>query len=113
MLNLTAQLVPEPTPPTPPTPTPPIPPIPRARRLSPPAAASRRRPPFTVNQLNVGHAIDNFFNNGGALPPAFVSLFGLTGSNLTNALDQLSGEVATGAQKVGLPAHRPVSQPDA
>jgi outer membrane autotransporter protein len=30
-----------------------------------------------------------------------VSLYGLTGSNLTNALDQLSGEAATGAQKVG------------
>jgi outer membrane autotransporter protein len=34
------------------------------------------------------------------MPPAFVSLFGLTGSNLTNALSQLSGEAATGAQKV-------------
>ena len=40
-------------------------------------------PIFTVNQLNVGHAIDNFFNNGGALPPAFVPLFNLTGNNLT------------------------------
>src|SRR5215467_2273285 len=58
-------------------------------------------PLFTVNQLNVGHAIDNFFNNGGVLPPAFVSLFNLTGANLTTALDQLSGEPATGAQKVG------------
>jgi autotransporter-associated beta strand protein len=58
-------------------------------------------PPFTVNQLNVGRAIDNFFNNGGTLPPAFVSLYGLSGSNLTAALDQLSGEAATGAQKVG------------
>jgi outer membrane autotransporter protein len=48
----------------------------------------------------VGNAIDNFFNNGGALPPTFVSLFGLTGSHLTNALSQLSGEAATGAQKV-------------
>ena len=86
VLNLLAQLVPEPTPPTPTPPT--VPPI-------------AGLPPFTVNQLNVGHAIDNFFNNGGALPPAFLSLFGLTGSNLTNALDQLSGEVATGAQKVG------------
>jgi outer membrane autotransporter protein len=57
-------------------------------------------PTFTANQFNVGHAIDNFFNNGGALPPAFVPLFGLTGNNLTNALDQLSGEAATGAQKV-------------
>jgi hypothetical protein len=46
------------------------------------------------------HPVGNFFNNGGALPPAFVSLFNLTGSNLTNALDQLSGEAATSAQKV-------------
>jgi outer membrane autotransporter protein len=83
VLNLTAQLVPPPTPPAPPAP--PVPPP----------------PTFTVNQLNVANAIDNFFNNGGALPPAFVSLFGLAGSNLTNALDQLSGEAATGAQKVG------------
>jgi uncharacterized protein with beta-barrel porin domain len=86
MLNLTAQLVPPVNPPTPPTPgQPPAPP--------PPA--------FTVNQLNVGNAIDNFFNNGGALPPAFVQLFGLTGNNLTRALDQLSGEAATGGQQVG------------
>jgi autotransporter-associated beta strand protein len=97
LLNLRAQLVPEPTP-TPPTPPPlptppsPVPPLPVAPAPPPPT--------FTVNQLNVGHAIDNFFNNGGALPPAFVSLFNLTGSNLTTALDQLSGEAATGAQKV-------------
>ena len=83
VLNLTAELVPELTPGTPGTP------------VSPPPL-----PPLTVNELNVGHAIDNFFNNGGALPPAFVPLFGLTGSNLTYALDQLSGEAATGAQKV-------------
>jgi T5SS/PEP-CTERM-associated repeat protein len=89
VLNLTAQLVPPPTPPTPPSP--PGPPIPAA----PPPLT------FTINQLNVGNAIDNFFNNGGALPPAFVPLFSLTGSNLTRALDQLSGEAATGAQKVG------------
>jgi autotransporter-associated beta strand protein len=58
-------------------------------------------PPFTVTQINVGRAVDNFFNNGGTLPPAFVSLYGLSGGNLTAALDQLSGEAATGAQKVG------------
>jgi autotransporter-associated beta strand protein len=58
-------------------------------------------PPFTSNQVNAGRAIDNFFNNGGTLPPAFVSLYGLSGANLTNALDQLSGEPATGAQQVG------------
>jgi autotransporter-associated beta strand protein len=58
-------------------------------------------PRFTSNQVNAGRAIDNFFNNGGTLPPAFVSLYGLSGANLTNALDQLSGEAATGAQQVG------------
>jgi autotransporter-associated beta strand protein len=98
LLNLMAQLVPEPTPPTPPAP--PIPPIP-GQPSTPGQPPAPPLPTFTVNQLNVGHAIDNFFNNGGALPPAFGSLFGLTGSNLTNALSQLSGEPATGAQKVG------------
>ena len=82
MLNLRAQLVPEPHRRQ------------RRRRRRPrsrPYRGSRlcrhsRLPPlptFTVNQLNVGHAIDNFFNNGGALPPAFVPLFSLTGNNLT------------------------------
>jgi T5SS/PEP-CTERM-associated repeat protein/autotransporter-associated beta strand protein len=98
-LNLRAQLVPEPTPPSPPTPSPPIPPVPGLPPL-PEQPSAPPLPTFTVNQLNVGHAIDNFFNNGGALPPAFVSLFNLTGNNLTTALDQLSGEAATGAQKV-------------
>jgi T5SS/PEP-CTERM-associated repeat protein len=97
LLNLTARLVPETTPPTPTPPTT-IPPVPGLPPLPPQSSAPL--PTFTVNELNVGHAIDNFFNNGGALPPAFVPLFGLTGSNLTYALDQLSGEAATGAQKV-------------
>ena len=92
VLNLTAHLVPEPTPPAPP-----IPPVPGL----PPSPSPPPLPTFTVEQLNVGHAIDNFFDKGGALPPAFVSLFGLTGSNLTNALSQLSGEAATGAQQAG------------
>jgi YVTN family beta-propeller protein/autotransporter-associated beta strand protein len=100
-LNLRAQLVPEPPTPTPtppsPTPIPPVPGLPPLPEQQPP---SPPLPTFTVNQFNVGHAIDNFFNNGGTLPPAFVPLFGLTGNNLTNALDQLSGEAATGAQKV-------------
>jgi T5SS/PEP-CTERM-associated repeat protein len=111
-LQLRAQLVPEPPPPTtPPTlPTvpppliPPVPGLPPSEQPSPPdqpaAAPAAPQPIFTANQLNVGHAIDNFFNNGGTLPLAFASLFNLTGSNLTNALDQLSGEPATGAQKV-------------
>ena len=50
------------------------------------------------NQVNVATAINGFFNNGGALPPNFGPLFGLTGTNLATALSQLSGEAATGAQ---------------
>jgi T5SS/PEP-CTERM-associated repeat protein len=57
------------------------------------------RTTLNVNQQNVANAIDNFFNSGGTLPPAFGAIFGLTGSNLTNALDQVSGEAATGAQQ--------------
>ena len=53
------------------------------------------------NQLNVASALNGFFNNGGALPPGFVTIFGLTGTNLGNALMQLSGEAATGAQQAG------------
>jgi autotransporter-associated beta strand protein len=52
------------------------------------------------NQLSVAGALNGFFNNGGALPPTFVSIFGLTGGNLANALTSLSGEAATGAQQV-------------
>jgi outer membrane autotransporter protein len=51
------------------------------------------------NQQNVANAINDFFNGGGTLPPGFVNLFGLTGGNLANALPQLSGEAATGAQQ--------------
>jgi len=54
---------------------------------------------FSINQCNVANALNAFFNNGGALPPAFVNIFGLTGVNLGNALSQLSGEAATGAQQ--------------
>src|SRR5690606_11998674 len=53
----------------------------------------------TVNQQNVATAISDVFNGSGALPPAFQSLFGLTGSALTGALTQISGEAATGAQQ--------------
>jgi hypothetical protein len=56
-------------------------------------------PGFSINQQNVANALNNFFNNGGALPPGFVGVFGLTGGNLANALTLLSGEAATGAQQ--------------
>ena len=54
---------------------------------------------LSINQRNVATALDNFFNSGGALPPGFLPIFGLTGSNLGNALSQLSGEAATGGQQ--------------
>jgi autotransporter-associated beta strand protein len=97
-LNLRAQLIPDNS-----GGTLPAPPIPQIPGLPPISDGSSAAPPpaFTSDEINVGRAIDNFFNNGGTLPPAFVSLYNLTGSNLTTALDQLSGEAATGAQKVG------------
>src|SRR5262249_1330792 len=57
---------------------------------------------FSGNQCNVANGLNAFFNNGGALPPAFVTIFRLTGANLGNALSQLSGEAATGAQQVAV-----------
>jgi uncharacterized protein with beta-barrel porin domain len=51
------------------------------------------------NQQNVANALNNFFNAGGTLPPGFVNLFGLTGTNLQNALSQLDGENGTAAEK--------------
>jgi outer membrane autotransporter protein len=52
---------------------------------------------LNTNQRNVGNALETYFDNGGALPPGFAAVFGLTGSNLGYALSQLSGEAATGA----------------
>ena len=54
---------------------------------------------LNVNQQNVANALNNFFNSGGALPPGFFSVFGLTGANLGSALTQLSGEAATDSEK--------------
>lgn len=51
------------------------------------------------NQQNVANGLNTYFNNGGALPPGFFSIYGLTGGNLASALSQLSGEAATGAQQ--------------
>src|SRR5258707_10374353 len=102
-LNLRAQLIPGGVFPTqqPIGPLPPIPGLPVTPQDPPDAPPDPTLPRFTSNQVNAGRAIDNFFNNGGTLPPAFVSLYGLSGANLTTALDQLSGEAATGAQQVG------------
>ena len=47
----------------------------------------------------MANAVNNFFNAGGTLTPNFGNLFFLTDGNLSNALSQLSGEAATGAQQ--------------
>ncbi len=73
VLNLTAELVPE-----------------------PPAAPPSN---FPIDPSNVGRAIDDVFNNGGTLTPAVLPLFGMTGINLANALTQIDGEAATDAEK--------------
>jgi autotransporter-associated beta strand protein len=51
------------------------------------------------NQQNVASAINSFFNGGGALPPEFLAIFNLGGTDLQGALSQLSGEAATGASR--------------
>ena len=51
------------------------------------------------NQQSAANAINSFFNNGGTLPAGFANLFGLTGGALGNALTQVSGEAATGAER--------------
>jgi outer membrane autotransporter protein len=51
------------------------------------------------NQRSVANALNTFFNSGGALPPGFVTVFGLTGPALGTVLTQLSGEHATGIQQ--------------
>lgn len=51
------------------------------------------------NQRNTASAISAFFNGGGTLPTGFTALFGQTGSQLGNSLNQLSGEASTGVQQ--------------
>ena len=51
---------------------------------------------FSANQRNVAQNANGYFNNGGALPPSFVSLFGLTGGTLGHALSQAAGEPGAG-----------------
>jgi autotransporter-associated beta strand protein len=48
------------------------------------------------NQQNVADSLNGYFNNGGTLPPNFLTVFGLSGGNLADALSGLSGETAAG-----------------
>jgi uncharacterized protein with beta-barrel porin domain len=52
-----------------------------------------------LNQQSVASPINNVFNNGGALPSGFQNLFNLSGPQVANALSQLDGEAATGAER--------------
>jgi outer membrane autotransporter protein len=55
----------------------------------------------TPGVQDIAGGINSSFNtNTLSLPPNFVSLFHLAGSDLDNALNQLSGEAGTGAQQV-------------
>ena len=47
---------------------------------------------LATSQQNLANTLNTYFNNGGALPPQFVTLFGLTGESLRNGLGQTSGE---------------------
>ncbi len=51
------------------------------------------------NQRNVANAINSYFGRVGTLPANFANLFNLTGTNLANALTQIDGENATGAER--------------
>jgi fibronectin-binding autotransporter adhesin len=62
-------------------------------------AALGAAPGLNTNQESAASTIDNFFNNGGTLPANFVSLYNLTGSNLTNALTQVDGEASTDSER--------------
>ena len=54
---------------------------------------------LNANQQSVANSINNFFNSGGTLPAGFLNLFGLSGSALSGALSQISGELGTSAQQ--------------
>ena len=53
------------------------------------------------NQRGVSSGIDDAINNGATLSNAFNTLLGLTGSALTNALTQVSGEAGAGGGRQG------------
>jgi outer membrane autotransporter protein len=62
--------------------------------------AALEAPGETADERSVAHALDTAFNTGHALPPNLVPIFNLTGGDLDRALDEVDGEVATGAQQV-------------
>jgi autotransporter-associated beta strand protein len=61
-----------------------------------PPSSTASLPP---NQQAPADAVSNYFNSGGALPPGFVTLVGLTGDAQLNGYAQVSGEGGNGATK--------------
>jgi uncharacterized protein with beta-barrel porin domain len=53
----------------------------------------------TEDERGVEGALANFFNRGGKLPANFANVLELSGGALDNALTQLDGEAATGAER--------------
>ena len=60
------------------------------------AVLAQQIPGMGSNQSGVANGLNNFFNNGGTLSPNFLTVFGLSGGNLVNALTQLSGQAGAG-----------------
>ena len=56
-------------------------------------------PGASTNVVNVMGGIDNYIGGGGSLPAGFQNLFNLSPLGILNALSQLSGEAATGAER--------------
>ena len=54
---------------------------------------------YNNNQAGVANALNAYLFSGGTLTPNVASLYGLTGTSLTTALTQLSGEVAADAER--------------
>ncbi len=64
------------------------------------ASVALLQPPSnaTINEQNVSNGINNAILNGDSLPTGFGNLGNLSGPAVLNALNQLTGEVGTGAQ---------------
>lgn len=56
------------------------------------------------NGQAVADALNTYFNNGGTLLPGFATVFGLSGTALTNALAQLSGQPGASTSQTGFAA---------
>jgi uncharacterized protein with beta-barrel porin domain len=55
----------------------------------------------TINERDVAAALDAFVQGGGTLPPGFTNIFNFSPQQILNAINQLTGEVGTGAAQTG------------